>query len=416
MTFTKRLQSAWLITAAVVFTFLLLPVHVFALSAEQKAIYDKQVHLYDNEVYQCGDASVGSTPGDGTAVGGNNPEKAFNFFVAKGLSGPQAAGIVGNMQVEAYPEIGTNYAEGTRKPHPDPSDLTTTSQGWGIVGWTPGANAITYAKTLNLTGDINELGVQLEMVWQAMSGKLKGVWPNLVPAYKQQTDPAAAAKWFMDNFERPNAAYAHLDQRQQFAVDALKNYGANAPTAPTDTGDDASASAPVNCDSDTVVVGTGISPDCTNAQGNAKILCQAKKYDPVSYQEVFLAGHQGGAAWHKTCPTIGPSCILDCSGLVNIAVYDVYGADLRETTYSEIQNIGKNWKKISFSEVQAGDILQPNTGHVEIIDHVEGSQIITFGAHTSKYPQPRQVGPSSYSILPNNVYLRYIGPGSTVGA
>jgi hypothetical protein len=157
--------------------------------------------------------------------------------------------------------------------------------------------------------------------------------------------------------------------------------------------------------------GSTLSPDCQTASGVAKIICAAKQYDTVSYSETIEGGHQGAVAWHNDCPTIGPSCVLDCSGLVNIAVYDVFGSDLRENTYLEASDT-QNWKHIPFGQVQPGDLIQPNPGHVEIIDHVQGSTIYTFGAHSSHYPQPRQVGPAQFTNSSGNVYLHYVGQGS----
>jgi len=151
------------------------------------------------------------------------------------------------------------------------------------------------------------------------------------------------------------------------------------------------------------------SPACQGASGNARILCDAKRYDPVSY--VWGGAHGPAADWVKNCPTIGPSCGLDCSGLVNISVYDVYNVDLQENTDSELSDT-TNWKKIPFTEVQPGDLIHPHDGHVEIVDHIKGDTIYTMGAHTDKYPQPRQVGPSQYTYSSGMIFQRYIGKGS----
>lgn len=156
---------------------------------------------------------------------------------------------------------------------------------------------------------------------------------------------------------------------------------------------------------------SSLSPECKSAAGNAKIICAAKLYDTASYQEVGAAGHQGAAAWHKTCPVIGPSCILDCSGLVNIAIYDVFGKDLTDNTDGERSD--PNFKSISFADLKPGDLLQPNTGHVEIVDHIQGNSIFTFGAHSSSPPQQDQISPTQYTDNSGNLYLRYVGPGAT---
>lgn len=151
--------------------------------------------------------------------------------------------------------------------------------------------------------------------------------------------------------------------------------------------------------------------DCTNVSGNAKILCAAKGYDNAMY--VYGAGHQGPVAWKKTCPTVNSSCALDCSSLVSVAIYDAFGVELNQTTYTQVTD-SAHWKKISFSEVRAGDIVQPDPGHVEIVDYVEGKVIHTFGAHNPNLPPADQVGPTAYmKDAPKYVYLRYVGQGAS---
>ncbi len=159
--------------------------------------------------------------------------------------------------------------------------------------------------------------------------------------------------------------------------------------------------------------GNSGSPDCATAQGNAKILCEAKKYDPVSYEESARGGHlASAAAWLKTCPVIDKTCLLDCSGLVNIAVWDAFKVDLNENTNGEYADT-EHWKHIDQADLQPGDLIQPNSGHVEIVDHIQGKIIHTFGAHTWRYTQERQVGPAQYSTTQNfYAALRFTGKGA----
>lgn len=151
------------------------------------------------------------------------------------------------------------------------------------------------------------------------------------------------------------------------------------------------------------------SANCQTDVGNAKIYCEAIKYDPISYQESIAGGHQGAVAWHATCPVINASCILDCSGLVNIAVYDAFKIDLRENTTSEFADTN-HWKHITLSQLQRGDLIQPNSGHVEIVDKIVGGTIYTFAAHSANRPQPDQVGPAQYPASQTMyAYLSFTG-------
>ncbi|HET7302174.1 MAG TPA: N-acetylmuramoyl-L-alanine amidase [Candidatus Saccharimonadales bacterium] len=153
------------------------------------------------------------------------------------------------------------------------------------------------------------------------------------------------------------------------------------------------------------------SVDCNGAQGTVKILCEAKKYDPVSYELSGRAGHQGGKAWHESCPTIGPSCVLDCSGLISVAIYDAFGVNTSWTTYTMLSD-KSNWKIIPVSDIKPGDAILPNEGHVEIVEEVNGNNIKTFGAHNPHVAQPKQVGELDF-YKTGDVWkaVRYVGKG-----
>lgn len=163
-------------------------------------------------------------------------------------------------------------------------------------------------------------------------------------------------------------------------------------------------------------VGSTGSVDCQTATGSPKILCEAKKYDTVSYELSGRAGHQGAANWHKSCPVIGPSCVLDCSGIISVAIYDAFGYEPGSgwTTWTMMSDT-KNWQRIPTLQMQPGDaIILHNGGHVEIVMERNGDKIKTFGAHNPNKAQPDQVGELDYYTVPMvEQTLRYIGPGST---
>jgi cell wall-associated NlpC family hydrolase len=334
-----------------------------------------------------------TTCSSSSALSGNdNIQKAFNYFVGKGLTAAQAAGVVGNLIQESSVNPEEIQNGGTSQ---DPN--AAGSGGWGIAQWTPGSKVIAIAQSLQITSPIYDLSTQLDIVWGEMNGTSPTGDQDMVKGLQQINDTAQAAEYFEQYFEEGGIAASgggQLAQRQANAQQVLQQYGSGVVTSTSSNG-----------------CGSSISPDCQTASGVAKILCDAKQYDPVSYSETGAAGHQGGAAWHQSCPVIGPSCVLDCSGLVNIAVYDVYNVDLRENTYAEVSDT-QFWKEIPITQVQPGDLIQPDPGHVEIIDHVQGNTIYTFGAHTANTDQADQVGPVTYAIASGYVYLHYIGPGS----
>ncbi len=96
-----------------------LPIEVFAADTPDLFI-DSEIMFYNPNAapYTCGSQAA-------TIVGNSNREKAWNFYVQKGLSKEITAGILGNLEVESgfVPDI----QEGSQ-PWP--------SGGWGIAQWT----------------------------------------------------------------------------------------------------------------------------------------------------------------------------------------------------------------------------------------------------------------------------------------
>lgn len=334
-----------------------------------------------------GNACQGNGNGDITSVSGSdNPSKVWNYFKSQGVDDLHTAAIMGNMQQESSFNPTLIQKGGNSKNPADAGRL-----GWGLSQWSPGVMILDVAKKYSILSPIYELVTQLNITWREMNDVAPTGYKNFIADFKKETDLEKATMFYANKYEGAGI----IGRRYQFAQQALQRYGGTEGVA---------GAAPVCGGASSVS-----SVECATAQGRAKILCEAKKYDPVSYRLSGDAGHQGGAEWHKTCPTIGPSCYLDCSGLVNIAVYDAFGVDLRENTTSERSS--KYWQRITLAQLQPGDIFQPNSGHVEIVDHVEGNRIYSFGAHTAKRAQPGQVGPSVFTAGSGYLYLRYTGPG-----
>jgi N-acetylmuramoyl-L-alanine amidase len=170
---------------------------------------------------------------------------------------------------------------------------------------------------------------------------------------------------------------------------------------------------------------TAGSVDCTAASGRGKLLCEAQRYKGVYYTwsgghgityENFKKKcpdptnppnnqpHGGTASQHNGNPS---PCGLDCSGLVHMAEAAAFGKE-------EDQVVGGyytsgNWKKISLSEVQPGDIAVIGVDHVEIVESYTAgsSKITTFGEpSTGKQARSATQGTGAWTG-----YFRYIGPG-----
>ena len=357
--------------------------------------------FYDPNATDC------SSGGFTTLTGNDNEEKIWNYLTGQGLSAAQAAGVMGNMQQESTFNPSAHQTAGAW------SDMGSDSnQAVGLMQWDGGNRPalIKAAEAAGLTlqdletGSDKNLTFQLSYMWKQMQGTAPTGAQNVLAGLKKINDAAAAARYFDLKFESGSDPPAPQNPsegiREWDAQQILKEPWATGGGTPSGSGGCSTSPGSANC---------------TSATGDAKIYCEAIQYDPVSYSESAAGNHMpgGNPAWLKTCPKIGPSCYLDCSGLVNIAVYDAFGYNLEENTTAERADIGKLWKVISFGQIQQGDIIQPAAeagGHVEIIERVQGHTLYTFGAHTSNAPQPDQVSHVSYQASPGDLYLHWIGP------
>jgi hypothetical protein len=175
-------------------------------------------------------SSSSCCPNGGTAslTGDNNLAKIFNYLTdpAKGLTPAQAAGVIGNMITESG--LNPERLQGTAL-----NDLTTAQQagnsslGWGIVQWTPAGKMIN--PTLQAHKDPNDLGVQLDFLWNQLNTNEKAA----LDALKQTSTPEAAAQSFEVKYERPSAInlVLSLPIRQLQAI-AVLNYSTGTPLPP----------------------------------------------------------------------------------------------------------------------------------------------------------------------------------------
>jgi hypothetical protein len=352
--------------------------------------------FYDPSAQDCGNSADVT---DAQLIGGDGAQKTWNFFKSKGLSDKQVAGIMGNMMQESHFDPQIIQGGGRSK---NPSDAG--SGGWGLIQWTPGSKIVGMAKDAGVSGPIYSLATQLDLVWQHMHNHPVVTQQFDLNHFKSINDEVEAGSYFGSQIE----GFGVAGSRLAFATSALNKYGG---TSGSNSPSDISAATDSGCGNDQA--SSFASPECTSATGNAVILCEAKKYDPVNY--VWGGGHGGGAAYHNKCPVIkarDSDCGLDCAGLVSVAVYDAFKNDKSWVTTSIVSDTA-NWKSISFGDLQPGDLIEPDVGHVEIVDHVSGGRIATFGAHSAGRPQPDQVSSiNAYTNTSGNQYFRYIGKGA----
>lgn len=117
-----------------------------------------------------------------------NAQTIYTFLRSHGLSANAAAGIVGNI----YQESGGNPGAGVW-----PSN-------WGLIQWTPGSNYFS-GPTTNLQTQLNAI-----LSYIKANGSIANINANA-------STPQAAALYFSENYERPNAALANNATREASA-------------------------------------------------------------------------------------------------------------------------------------------------------------------------------------------------------
>jgi hypothetical protein len=136
----------------------------------------------------CGEAQPGDDERLGTATQAlfANDQTSFDYFVAKGLTGVQAAGIVGNLDQESGDS---------------PTAVQSGGPGRGVAQWSVGGRWDTSA------GDNENAYVGAANIWN-LNSQLGFIWYELTtfPAYgladlKSQTTVAGATNSFMTLFE-----------------------------------------------------------------------------------------------------------------------------------------------------------------------------------------------------------------------
>jgi|GEM_PF-5685513 len=164
-------------------------------------------------IVTAGDASDGKAVGFGALVcgslpvGADNAQIGFNFFVSRGFTTEQSAGIIGNFMQES---------------HMDPRAVQSGGPGRGIAQWSLNDR---WANLQDWAGsrDIWDLQTQLDFVIYELQTTEKAT----VPAVVATDTPEDAAYAFQIKYER--AGTPNDDARTKYANEAFDEYAATAP-------------------------------------------------------------------------------------------------------------------------------------------------------------------------------------------
>lgn len=147
----------------------------------------------------------------------SNNQTAFNYFVSKGLTKAQSAGIVGNLIQESGNPINPRATQYPRGP------------GRGIAQWSVNERWATLVKWANSTGrDPWSLSLQLDFIWRELNGTEATAMRHL----KASTTIDGATLAFSRYYER--CGTCHNDRRIAYARQVDNAYAGN-PTPPPAT-------------------------------------------------------------------------------------------------------------------------------------------------------------------------------------
>ena len=192
------------------------PLSVGAISSSDlKSLY------YDTPYYSNSDIASSSCDGDVTLVGDDNIEKAFNFFIQKGLKPYQSAGIVGNLKAESgvTPGLHQIIAGEPRRIDDDP----IPDRGYGIAQWTTPDRQdglINYAKSKNKKP--SDLDVELEYVWKELTTD----YGSTLKKIKNSSTLREASDYTLIEYESPKDQSASVQSaRAGLGQEILDKYG-----------------------------------------------------------------------------------------------------------------------------------------------------------------------------------------------
>ncbi len=316
-------------------------------------------------------------------TGKDNTEKVFNFLVGKGLTGMQAAAVIGNFKQES----GDNISPTAKNP---------SSGAWGIAQWLGGRQdaLYKYADTGKFSDwkqgdpvapkrDRGDLGMQLDYFWwEITKGPEASAYHALDHLKKATTIEKAVEDWH-DDFERSGKDEKNIANRVAAAKKVLAMYGKDAPTSGSATGDtttvcNSSGSIAVDCDNKTdASTGVNLSQVRQNVVCIMKAeyaLWKSKKLNPGTDFHKYSEGHT--EAW----------CADFVSWVYNQAGHPVTGDSKKWRLPAVIQlvEVGKE-KKNGFSfhspdyAPKPGDIIiWSGSEHVSMVSDVKDGNTFTI--------------------------------------
>lgn len=300
--------------------------------------------------------------------GRDNEEKVWNFFIGKGLTPEQTAGIMGNISQESGFDP-TRAQSGGRRNVQDPSvfgSAVGVGKAWGLIQWDAGGRAIEYARQANITTPIHELDTQLNLIWWHTENVSPTGRRNILTEFKQTTTAReAASKWehLMEGAGTPVMA-----NRWAAADAALRKYGSGATSSTSSTieSTDSTSSQSYSCTcSDPSTQGSITSEDLTQKIAELSRENGGKTAISVASVKNSIAGNANGSS---TMPTRS-----------SYKIYVAY-ATLRAIEAGNLSWDERVWGSNSVEEALEAMIVQSNNSAADALrlnDKIGGPSGIT---------------------------------------
>ena len=246
------MKSAKVILRQIIICLLVvLSVSTYPVAAIDTGYYNaNNILYYDPDAVDCQTSSTSNSSAT-SSDSNDNLVTVYNYFLGKGLSENQAAGIVGNISQESGGNPTLRQGGGNLT---DPSSLGTgvgVGKAWGLIQWDAGGRAIQYAKQAKITGNISDINTQLDIVWWHMNNTTPTGASSFLAAYKATTTVNAATDMFEQKME--GAGTPMMSNRYKAAELALK-YTKN----PTTTGTSTDAASGCTCGNTTTSSGVDV--------------------------------------------------------------------------------------------------------------------------------------------------------------
>lgn len=344
----------------------------------------------------------------------NNAKVIWQYFIGKGLSEVQVAGLMGNLQAESGFMPDRVQGDGViTSPHFDTAWFNI--KGYGLAQWTSSGRQQGLLDIAKKQQKIeSDLNVQLDYIWQELNS---AGYKAALDLLKKQTTVNGAVDIILNRYEQPKDRTPTT--REQLAAKILEKF----------TGIAGSTRSDANC----IQPNPGGLVDCASAVGNAKIVCAAQQNFGTKYCYTDNHNnHQGSCGhppdqWIKDIEKYGKNSnyyATECSGFVNIAILQAFGKVVDHCS-SGFADDTDNFKVIPLESIQPGDLVieypdrDCGTGnHVAIVESYDPitKKLVTLESTAGKNDEGKYgiSGRLSYRKLGVDYRgaVRYIGQGS----